>query len=269
MNGELFEAPIDTEKPNLKILDIGTGTGIWAIDVADELPAALVYGTDISAVQPEFVPPNCRFEIDDVQLDWLWGPNHFDVIHARCLYGGIDDWQHMYDQAFTHLKPGGWFESMEFDIEAYSLLDPAITEDPNHVFKRWAKLFWEAGDATGRTFRVAQKPATPDRETMMERCMREAGFVDIVHKIWKVPIGAWATCKKFKDIGYLAYMFMDQSLHGWTLKPLGEILHWTPGRIDELVTEMRAAIERQGTAAYFEYHMVYGRKPRDGETMDI
>ncbi|KAK2738816.1 methyltransferase domain-containing protein [Colletotrichum kahawae] len=252
MNGALFWAPIDTNRPNLKILDIGTGTGIWAIDVADMLPAAEVFGTDISAVQPEFVPPNCTFEIDDVQLDWLWGPDHFDVIHARCLYGGIDDWQHMYDQAFTHLKPGGWFESMEFDIEAYSLIDPAITENPDHVFKRWAKLFWEAGDVTGRTFRVAQKPATPDGEIMMVRCMREAGFVDIVHKKWTVPIGSWASGKKFKEIGGLAYMFMDQSLHGWTLKPLGEILHWEPGRIEELVAEMRAALERPATAAYFE-----------------
>lgn len=35
-----------------KVLDIGTGTGIWAIDFADEHPSASVIGTDISPIQP-------------------------------------------------------------------------------------------------------------------------------------------------------------------------------------------------------------------------
>lgn len=48
----------------------GTGTGIWAIDMADTYPAAQVIGTDLSPVQPIFVPPNCRFEVDDFELDW-------------------------------------------------------------------------------------------------------------------------------------------------------------------------------------------------------
>lgn len=34
------------------ILDIGTGTGIWAMDVADDHENASVIGTDLSAVQP-------------------------------------------------------------------------------------------------------------------------------------------------------------------------------------------------------------------------
>ncbi|UZP39768.1 hypothetical protein NXS19_007584 [Fusarium pseudograminearum] len=53
----------------LRILDVGTGTGMWAIDMADEHPSDKVIGIDISAVQPAFVPPNCIFQIDDAQLD--------------------------------------------------------------------------------------------------------------------------------------------------------------------------------------------------------
>jgi methylase of polypeptide subunit release factors len=33
------------------VLDIGTGTGIWAIDFADEHPEAEVIGTDLSPIQ--------------------------------------------------------------------------------------------------------------------------------------------------------------------------------------------------------------------------
>ena len=67
--------------------------------MADEHPSAEVIGTDISAVQPDFVPTNCIFQIDDAQLDWTFKKDHFDFIHLRYLYGAIDDWKKLYHQA--------------------------------------------------------------------------------------------------------------------------------------------------------------------------
>jgi methylase of polypeptide subunit release factors len=55
LNGELHAAPIKNPQ---RILDVGTGTGIWAIDAADKYPSAEVIGTDISPIQPGWVPPN-------------------------------------------------------------------------------------------------------------------------------------------------------------------------------------------------------------------
>jgi hypothetical protein len=50
--GRLNLAPIS---PNcMKILDIGTGTGIWAIQMAECLPGAEVIATDLSAIQPHW-----------------------------------------------------------------------------------------------------------------------------------------------------------------------------------------------------------------------
>lgn len=49
MDGKLHFAPIETPS---KVLDIGTGTGIWAMDLGDEFPEAEVIGTDISPIQP-------------------------------------------------------------------------------------------------------------------------------------------------------------------------------------------------------------------------
>lgn len=83
---ELFFAPV---KDPQMILDIGTGTGIWAIDVADKLASATVIGTDIAAVQPEWVPPNCTFQIDDAEDDWTFSAEHFDYIHSRDLFQSI------------------------------------------------------------------------------------------------------------------------------------------------------------------------------------
>lgn len=47
LDGKLHLAPIENPQ---RILDIGTGTGIWAIDAADKYPMAKVIGTDLRYV---------------------------------------------------------------------------------------------------------------------------------------------------------------------------------------------------------------------------
>lgn len=49
MDGRLFLCPL-VEDPQ-EILDLGTGTGIWCIEMADEYPNCQVLGTDLSPVQ--------------------------------------------------------------------------------------------------------------------------------------------------------------------------------------------------------------------------
>jgi methylase of polypeptide subunit release factors len=51
LGGRLYVAPLDRPQ---RILDIGTGTGIWAIDIADQFPEAEVIGTDLSPIQPKW-----------------------------------------------------------------------------------------------------------------------------------------------------------------------------------------------------------------------
>ena len=43
------------------ILDVGTGSGAWCVEVADEYPTAQVVGMSLSPIQPTEVPPNCEF----------------------------------------------------------------------------------------------------------------------------------------------------------------------------------------------------------------
>ncbi|KAK7416831.1 hypothetical protein QQZ08_011854 [Neonectria magnoliae] len=251
MEDKLFQAPL-SDSPQ-KILDVGTGTGIWAIDIADEYPSAKVLGFDISAVQPSWVPPNCSFQIDDAQLDWTFKPNEYDFIHMRYLYGAIDNWDKLYRQAFTHVRPGGWVENTEIDLETRSE-NPKVSDDPDHIFKKWCNLFWEAGDKIGRTFKIA-------RDGQMEQKMREAGFVDIQHRQWKVPIGGWPRDPKLKQIGLYNGMFIDQSLDGFAVFPIGEILGWTFEEVTVLVSQMRLAIKDPKALPYYNVHTVIGRKP--------
>jgi hypothetical protein len=58
-------------------------------DFGDMYPSAEVIGTDLSPIQPAWVPPNVHFQIDDCLLDWTWPQDHFDFVHIRMLYGEL------------------------------------------------------------------------------------------------------------------------------------------------------------------------------------
>ena len=62
LDDRLYLSPLSDPR---KIIDIATGTGRWAIEMADKFPHAQVIGTDLSPIQPVLVPPNLQFEIDD------------------------------------------------------------------------------------------------------------------------------------------------------------------------------------------------------------
>jgi trans-aconitate methyltransferase len=99
-NSRLYLAPLERNQVK-HVLDIGTGTGIWAIDFAEEFPDATVIGTDLNPIQPNMVPPNCGFIIEDCEEgDWDYGPEYFDYIHIRTLFGCIKDWPALYAKAF-------------------------------------------------------------------------------------------------------------------------------------------------------------------------
>ena len=122
LGGELHLAPIKAPR---EILDVGTGTGIWAIQMADKFPEAQVTGTDLSPIQPDLVPCNCVFEIDDVSLDWTWDENQLDFVHAREMMGSIKDWDLFCSEALRCIAPGGYIEIMEHSTWPVRHFSPA------------------------------------------------------------------------------------------------------------------------------------------------
>ncbi|KAL1874364.1 hypothetical protein VTK73DRAFT_447 [Phialemonium thermophilum] len=127
LGGKLFLAPLEKDKIH-KVLDVGTGTGIWAIDFADQFPNTEVVGTDVSPIQPTWVPPNLKFEIEDCTQDWTFAPNSIDYIHMRWLVGSIDDWTALMRRAYDALRPGGYIESFEASSCIVSD-DGSVTDD--------------------------------------------------------------------------------------------------------------------------------------------
>ncbi|KAG8986800.1 hypothetical protein FRB90_003767, partial [Tulasnella sp. 427] len=79
---ELLATPAEHQP---RILDIGTGSGAWAIDMAIKYPNAEVVGLDLAPVNPAAAPPsNCRFEQGDASISL----KSYDVSEVLSL-GGI------------------------------------------------------------------------------------------------------------------------------------------------------------------------------------
>jgi ubiquinone/menaquinone biosynthesis C-methylase UbiE len=70
-------------------VDIGTGSGLWAIQVAEEYPNAKVIGTDISPVQPNEVPPNCEFQLENLLEGLSFDTGNVDFLHSRYFLSAL------------------------------------------------------------------------------------------------------------------------------------------------------------------------------------
>jgi SAM-dependent methyltransferase len=86
LRGRLFIAPLSTTNIE-RVLDVGTGTGKWAIEFADAHPEVQVIGTDLSPIQPTYAPQNCSFVVENVEDEWVFR-EPFDYIHGRMLMLG-------------------------------------------------------------------------------------------------------------------------------------------------------------------------------------
>jgi hypothetical protein len=73
-------------------------------DMADAHSSAVITGTDLSPIQPSWIPPNCQFEIDDYNKDWEY-ENAYDLIHTRELLGSIPNWVDFFKKAYKYVIP--------------------------------------------------------------------------------------------------------------------------------------------------------------------
>ncbi|KAG8956778.1 hypothetical protein FRC04_000256 [Tulasnella sp. 424] len=90
------------------VLDIGAGSGIWAMEMAKEFPLADVVGMDlVDPVSANDIPPNCRFEIGDANLDLGRYATAFDVVHMRSVASGIKDFKGALHNVAQTLRPQG------------------------------------------------------------------------------------------------------------------------------------------------------------------
>lgn len=247
-------------------------SGIWAIDIADEHPQATVIGTDLvsqkrlpthiiiwlktqllttaqSAIQPGWVPPNCKFYIDDAEGSWSFD-KPFDLIHGRALNAAFVDWPQFYKQALDNLEPGGMIEMQDFQFWIFQHEDFKSLPDPIEEYLTKTR---QAFSAFGKNIEVA---------ISHKQWMEDAGFVDVEEAIMQVPMGNWAKGKEMKQLGMYHLAQSLDAVDAYSLQLYTQVLGLG---VEETVAELekvKKEMADKSNRLYGKYYCVMGRKPR-------
>ncbi|CCX14765.1 Similar to Demethylmenaquinone methyltransferase; acc. no. Q9RRT0 [Pyronema omphalodes CBS 100304] len=245
LEGKLHLAPIGNSPQ--RILDIGTGTGIWAVDCADTYPSAEVIGTDLSPIQPSWVPPNLKFEVDDMSEIWGYKDDSFDFIHVRNLSQSVEDWDHLLRQIYRCTKPGGYFELAECE---FTIKSDDGTAGPD--FQKYMKLLTEA------CVKLNRPTVTAD---MAKDLLDRGGFEDVKVVTLKQPFGPWAKDERMKKIGAMVMLTADAGAEGYGLAMFTRVLGMTAEDSLALCQKTSAEIRNKNYHVWEPFHVAYGRKP--------
>ena len=245
MDGALFAAPV-TNLHN--VMDIATGTGLWAIEFAQEHPEASVIGTDLSPIQPVYVPPNCQFLIDDCEDEWDFSQK-FDLIHGRALLSCFSQPRTVIASIFETLAQGGYFELQDICFPCQS---PDGTLEGTSL-QKWQNLMVEGLRNLGKDFGKVKEYGN---------YMHDAGFVDIVEKKYTWAIGPWIRGRNQKlQATWWMQNFLD-GIHGWSMAIITRGMGWAPQDVEALLVDVRSDVENyRNVHAYVKMYVVYGRKP--------
>ncbi|KAK2806489.1 hypothetical protein FQN50_005772 [Emmonsiellopsis sp. PD_5] len=222
-DGELHRAPLKSVR---KALDVGCGTGIWAIDFADLHVEAEVTAIDLSPIQPSYVPENLQFEIVDIEDDWDY-TEPFDYIHIRGMEASIGDWPRLIQQAYDNLAPGGVIEIFDFEARA-STDDDSLPE--SSAYHQLNVLFAEAAEKMGKPVGVSAR---------YPEFLAAAGFRDVCHETRKVPLTPWQSEPKMRTLGHYMQLAMSESFEPYTLATFTRALDWNYNMVQALIAGAR------------------------------
>ncbi|KAJ8133038.1 hypothetical protein O1611_g586 [Lasiodiplodia mahajangana] len=171
--GFIIHPKIPTEGPNLRVADVGTGTGIWLLDVQQHLKSAQLDGFDISldaAPPKETLPAGVKLHYWDVKEDIPEGfKGVYDIINVRFFAFGLlnDDVPQVVAKLYELLKPGGYLQWGEPDLETlrFDSTQPGCKMESLH------SLFG--------LLAVQDPQLKPTWINRLDNIFTDAGFVDI------------------------------------------------------------------------------------------
>ncbi|KAK3896887.1 S-adenosyl-L-methionine-dependent methyltransferase [Staphylotrichum tortipilum] len=250
--GALHSSPLPNDHP--RVLDLGCGTGIWGIEVADKYPLGVHMGVDLTSVQPEYIPLKMKFLQWDIEDAWEDDrePSTWDLIHLRALNGSIRDWPKLYAQIFRRLQPeSGYIEQVEID---YTPRCEDGSLPPDGHMARWAREVFQATDRIQRPLRLDSN--------LTKQQLAAAGFVDVKEEIIQLPVNGWPRDPHGRDLGRWFNLGLRLSLEPLMLAPLNRTCGRTSEDVRDLAQKARDEVYSNNVHAYCTLHVFTARRPR-------
>jgi ubiquinone/menaquinone biosynthesis C-methylase UbiE len=175
----LYAAPLESPA---SIVDVGTGTGRWAMDMAQLFPQTHVIGVDVNPPPADeraqagmdVRPPNYRYAPGNVLEGLPFENGAFDFAHMRLLFTALpaDRWPLAVQELARVTRPGGWVES----VETTGLHDggPNVDQMMSWITQMSARRHVDLTNAS----RVAE-------------FMQSAGLRNVAASVVNVPTGVW------------------------------------------------------------------------------
>ncbi len=238
-----FAAPIHNPT---SILDVGSGTGRWANEMAGLFPSARVTGLDIkepgtgeqsaSSTTPELRPINYAFVSGNI-LEGLPFPDaSFDFTHQRLLFFAIPSnrWQFVLNELYRVTRPGGWVEIVEGHY-GYDPMGPAA--------QRISDVMLQA---------MQRRGIDPRNSARLEQYLYTAGLSPVQTRTVKLPVGDWGG-----RLGQLAAT--DVLSFSEAAKPLLLAQGMSASECAQLIDTMRRECEELRYT--WPFHIAYGQRP--------
>jgi SAM-dependent methyltransferase len=238
--GGNYRAPVCQPE---RILDVGSGSGRWVLDLAEAFPEAHVVGLDLVLPSPgddiaqREAPPNFTFIRANVLEDLHFGDEGFDFVHMRQMAGAVPaaHWQAVAYELVRVTRPGGWVELAGAGM-------PVAAGQALSALHQWTANF------------AMQRGIDLTISGRLAPHLTRAGVTGAITHVAHLPlgqhgghIGALLATNYLAGIEGLRGAIVDRGLA-------------TEDEFDE--TLMRARIELDTSAHTLPWYSVYGQRPR-------
>lgn len=145
------------------------------------------------------------------------------------MTGAFLKWDEIYAEAWTHLKPGGWIEVLDFDDHR-----GLLSFFPESEFGKFVGIVGTAAEKSGRPITI--KHLEPER-------LVAAGFEDIHIIEYELPFGQWPEDKEQKFLGRLMMTVCLAAMEAVSMRNLTKEMGWEAAEVKKMCDVVEKEVE--------------------------
>ena len=115
------------------------------------------------------------------------------------------------------------------------------TMTPNHAIYKWTHLMLDASKRIGQSL---------DNPAKYAGWMRDAGFVNVQHTIYKWPCNPWPQEGKYKTLGLWTLANALDGVEGFTMAMFTRVLGWDSAEVQSFLVDVRKDFKNKGIHSY-------------------